>query len=71
MHLFSGGNSSLHVPEGGQVLLNGDFLSATDADTDDNRLIFEVLTPPRLGAFTIEGEVSYSFLNSIQQFVIG
>ena len=53
-----GTNTSLRVPERGSAVLPLLFLSATDVDTDDEMLIFEVLNPPRLGALVINDEVS-------------
>ena len=54
-----GSNISLHVPESGSSILPLSFLSATDIDTEDELLIFEVLTPPRHGSLKIDNEVNY------------
>ncbi|XP_076812238.1 FRAS1-related extracellular matrix protein 1-like isoform X1 [Clavelina lepadiformis] len=61
---ITSGNGSLVVEEGGAAALTSAFLAATDVDTDDESLIFEVLTPPQLGDITINGEPAITFKQS-------
>nr|XP_018668634.1 FRAS1-related extracellular matrix protein 1 isoform X2 [Ciona intestinalis] len=57
-----GSNTTLSVHEGGSVLIDSEFLSATDEDTTDDNLIFEVLSFPSHGNIVINGKTVTTFL---------
>uniref|UniRef100_H2YA41 C-type lectin domain-containing protein n=1 Tax=Ciona savignyi TaxID=51511 RepID=H2YA41_CIOSA len=52
---------TINVREGSWGAISSDHLTATDVDTNDNELIFEILVPPHLGEITINGEPVTSF----------
>ena len=45
------------------VVITSDILSATDADTPDSFLVFDIIEYPEQGNVYVEGDVSFLYLS--------
>ncbi|XP_013409601.1 FRAS1-related extracellular matrix protein 1 isoform X2 [Lingula anatina] len=61
-HFLDNLKNPLEVPESGEGMITLPYLAATDTDTEDDLLIFSVVSPPSKGLLFVNGQLATRFI---------